>query len=921
MLAFPFPKTQLTTLIFLFIAQFILAQTEPSITGRVATPENESLPYASVALLNPKDSTMINFTTTDMDGKFKILEDSRDSLLIQIHSTGFISHFENIVFRNEPIDLNNILLKEDIGVLDEVTISAVIPIQIKKDTVAFNTSAFKVNHDDNIEDMLEKLPGMEIDSDGKMIAQGNEVTKIYVDGKEFFGGDPSVVMKNLSADVIAKVEIIDKKSDESELTGVSDGNKQVILNFTLKKDKKNRAFGKASAGIGLDNRYFASGNYNQFSSKTQFSAVVSTNNINVTGSNIKNFLKSADGLGDESDGEESTINKKSLSGFLNSQVAGLHFGHEFKKKESLNADYTFNQSQNDGTSYTNRVSSVNENNINSNIVSNFDNYDQNHNLNFNYKNQANNTYSYFAKGMFNASDRIISLNKFSQIYNTENILRTTNDSKFNNAQNRHRGNLKLNFYKKLNEEGKNFAVGAYATTEKLKRFNQQYTETTRNLDQETPSVVKSDIYRDELIDNNSINYNIKYTEPLGHNHYIKIEAFNTFRNIDEDVVQSKTTITDDNRQDLFEYKYNHKEYNYQSRLGYSYNIEKLNIYAGAEYQDLTRDFGELEKMSVNKKNSFINPRAFIQYKPKAGRKYRLNYKKSVRSPNIYHSSTVVNDLIPRFIRKGNPNISAEQRDDLSARVNIHDYKSALTFYGLVNLSHTKDAIIPTIEIDEDLNRVRSFENIGIKDNITTSFSLSKKINRLPVRYTIKNRNSFQKSNSLINYVLNDVSANRYSGSLRFENHNKNIFDFKIGAEYSMNQTNFSIRKELNREFATQHYFTKFDYDFTKKLSFNTQFDYYLYSYDTATSNENFSTDVILPLWNTAISYSFTPKKNNVVKLILIDMLNKNVDIRRRSSVNYFEETSTESLGMYAVVSYTYRLNNGARKKLKKGKKS
>ena len=294
--AFPFPKTQLTTLIFLFIAQFILAQTEPSITGRVATPENESLPYASVALLNPKDSTMINFTTTDMDGQFKILEDSRDSLLIQIHSTGFISHFENIVFRNEPINLNNILLKEDIGVLDEVIISAVIPIQIKKDTVAFNTSAFKVNHDDNIEDMLEKLPGMEIDSDGKMIAQGNEVTKIYVDGKEFFGGDPSVVMKNLSADVIAKVEIIDKKSDESELTGVSDANKQVILNFTLKKDKKNRGFGKVSAGIGLDNRYFTSGNYNQFSSKTQFSAVASTNNINVTGSNIKNFLKSADAL-------------------------------------------------------------------------------------------------------------------------------------------------------------------------------------------------------------------------------------------------------------------------------------------------------------------------------------------------------------------------------------------------------------------------------------------------------------------------------------------------------------------------------------------------------------------------------------------------------------------------------------------------
>ncbi|WP_152287114.1 outer membrane beta-barrel protein [Flavicella marina] len=902
-------------LIFVFLCTIstltITAQDTPSITGKIVTPENEPLEYASVVLLHPTDSTMINYTTTDQDGLFKLVEDARDSMLLQVHSTGFKSFFKTIVYKNQAIDLSSIILEEDIGVLDEVTISAVVPIQIKKDTVAFNTSAFKINHDDNIEEMLEKLPGMEIDSDGKMIAQGNEVTKIYVDGKEFFGGDPSVVMKNLSADVIAKVEVIDKKSDESELTGVSDGNKQVILNFTLKKDKKNRGFGKASAGIGLDNRYFANANYNRFSSKTQFSAVAKTNNINVTGSNIRDFLQNANGLGDQDENEESDIPKKKLSGFLNTQIAGLHFGHEFKKRESLNADYTYNYSDNDGTSYTKRTSFQNSGSFNSDYVSQFDNQNKDHKLNFNYLNQSHKTYSFFAKGGYSINDRNTLLNRFTNYYNEQDTLRATNDSRFNNKFNKQNGNVKLNFYKKLNDKGKNFSVGTYATTEKLKRYNQQYTLNKRNIDTDNTTTFETDIFRDEIIDNNYLNYNAKYTEPLGNDHYIKIEAVNSYRKIDEDIYQSKTFIDNSREAEILAYQYKHQEFNYQSRAGYSYNIEKLNIYAGAEYQNISREFGETNMNPNRKTNSFINPIAKLQYIPKRGRKYRINYKKIVKNPTTFQSSTVINDLNPFFIRKGNPNLNPEQRDDLLLRVNVYDQNAGLTFYGNVRYQHTDDAIVQTVEIDDNFIRTRSFENIGTKDNITTAFSLSKKVNGLGIRYTIKNRNSFAVSNTLVNLELNDVSAKKYSGYLKFENNNKKIYDLKLGGEYTLNQTNFSIVRDLNRQFVTQHYFTMLDYDITSKFTFNTQFDYFIYT------DSKFSPDRTLPLWNAAISYSLTKKKNNVFKLLLIDMLNKNVDIHRRSNVNYYEEITTESLGMYAVISYTYRLNNGSKKKKNK----
>ena len=148
-------------------------------------------------------------------------------------------------------------------------------------------------------------------------------------------------------------------------------------------------------------------------------------------------------------------------------------------------------------------------------------------------------------------------------------------------------------------------------------------------------------------------------------------------------------------------------------------------------------------------------------------------------------------------------------------------------------------------------------------------------------------------------------------NLKFENHDKRTFDLKFGAELILNNTNFSIEKDLNRKFSTQHYYTLFDYDINKKISLNTQFDYYKYT------DSNFSPDTILPLWNSAVSYSFTAKKNNVIKLLLIDMLNRNIDIQRRSSVNFFQETVTESLGFYAVLSYTHRINSSKSKGSKK----
>ncbi|MGB5419651.1 outer membrane beta-barrel protein, partial [Algibacter sp.] len=883
------------------VSNIIIGQTIEPIIGKVVNPQKEPLEFVSITLLNPKDSTFVNYSITDIKGDFKIFEGSKDSLIIQLSSVGYLPYFKNIAYKKQLIDLKTIILEEDITSLDEVTISVAVPIQIKKDTIAFNASSFKVKPDDNIEGLLKKLPGVEIDSDGKVIAQGNEVTKIFVDGKEFFGGDPSIVLKNLSADAISKIEVIDKKSDEAALTGVDDGNKEVVINFTLKKTKKDNGFGKLSGGMGLDSRYFSNVNYNKFSTKTQLSVIGKFNNINVTGSNIQGFLENADGLADESDDNDSSNKQtKSLSGYLKTGVGGVNVGHEFKKKESLNADYFYNLSDNDGFSKSKRVNFSSNNNYDYEAENTYSNTTINHNLNINYENLSNKNYSLRIRGQLISDNRTSNSDQDATYVNDLGELATTNNQIYSNTNNKQSGNFAINYYQKLQKEGRSFNAGLKTNLSNTSRKNEQNTMITRGFSSGNISIREIFTLRDETFNNAQFNFNFRYTEPLGGKHYFRLDAYLNDKNGKEDINQLKTTVTENNAEELLAFDYKSIERSYQTRVGHSYNNKKFNIYNGLELQDLTRTFGVLDEISIVKGQAYLNPISTIQYKPKKGSKYRFSYKKTIRSPNSSQSSTVINDLNPYFIRKGNPNLKTEKLDILSLNANVYNYASSVSFYSRIQYEHAKDAIIQSIDIDEDYVKTRSFQNSGNRTRLSSVLNFSKKIKGLGLRYSIKNRNDYRTSNSIINLHINEVISRDYFLKFDLENYNKNVLDVKVGASCGLNNTSFSIEQGLDREYIKQQYFSNFDYDVSDKLNFNTQFDYIIFS------DNKFESDQKLPLWNVAISYSFSKRKNNIIKLVFIDLLDRNIDIYRRSTTNFFEETISESLGRYVILSYTYR---------------
>ncbi|ARV16349.1 hypothetical protein [Polaribacter sp. SA4-12] len=218
-------------------------------------------------------------------------------------------------------------------------------------------------------------------------------------------------------------------------------------------------------------------------------------------------------------------------------------------------------------------------------------------------------------------------------------------------------------------------------------------------------------------------------------------------------------------------------------------------------------------------------------------------------------------------------------------------------------------------MDEDYIRTISYHNSGKKVRLNALLNVSKKVNSLGIRFSLKNKFSYNAANSVINFELNNVVSKDYLVSFMVQNNRKRRVDLKAGATYKINNTSFSIENNQDRQFTNQKYFGMIDFDVSKRLNINTQFYYIIYI------DNGFSIQQEIPIWNAAMSYSLS-KNNNIIKLVLIDLLDKNIDVYRRSTLNYFEETNLQSLGRYVVLSYTYKLNSGNKrsKKTKRDKK-
>ena len=274
-----------------------LSAQQSTISGVLADSLSEPLINGTIVLLHPQDSVMEYFAISDLKGNFKINAISKGNYILQASYVGYQSFYTNIEVDGSDRNIGVIVLEPEALYLDGATVTADrIPIQIKKDTIEYDAESFRTQPNDVVEDLLKKLPGVEVEKDGTIRAQGQEVEGITVDGKEFFGTDPKIASQNLPADAIDKVQVFDRKSDVAEFTGVDDGQRNKSINLKLKDDKKKGVFGNVTAGYGTDDRYQGKATINRFNKKSQLSFLGRANNINEQGFSFEDYINFSGGL-------------------------------------------------------------------------------------------------------------------------------------------------------------------------------------------------------------------------------------------------------------------------------------------------------------------------------------------------------------------------------------------------------------------------------------------------------------------------------------------------------------------------------------------------------------------------------------------------------------------------------------------------
>jgi hypothetical protein len=391
----------LLSLIIIFSSVFFAKAQTSKIVGVVrGSTDNIVLNNASISILRAKDSILVKFTRANTEGKFSIGNLKTGDYLLLITYPDYADYIEKFNLKpDETKDFKNknLLLKSRL--LQEVIFKGeAVSMRVKGDTTEFNASSFKVQPNAKVEDLLKQLSGIQIDKDGKITAQGETISKVLVDGEEFFGNDPTLVTKNLRSDMVDKVQLYDDKSDNAKFTGIDDGVKNKTINLKLKEDKKKGLFGKIDAGLGNDNYYTAQGLLNFFNNKKKISLYNTIGNTTRTGLDFTTSQKAGVGGGNIDISDDGSVSYYFGGGdaFSNENYygegipkiinSGIHFENKWNTdKQSINADYRYGRLNNFGFR-----NALNQNNLPTTTLTNtnnrnFDNLLNQQKVNINYE--------------------------------------------------------------------------------------------------------------------------------------------------------------------------------------------------------------------------------------------------------------------------------------------------------------------------------------------------------------------------------------------------------------------------------------------------------------------------------------------------------------------------------------------------------
>ena len=905
--------------IFLHLAIAFYAQ-KVTIQGVLADTLNEPLMSATVVLLNPQDSTMEYFAITSSTGNFKIKGIKPGEYVFQASYLGYKSIFNPIDLTKEKaiLPMGTLLLKPERKTLGEVIVNGErIPILIKKDTVEYNAGSFKVKPNAAVEELLKRLPGVEVDKDGTIKAHGEKVNSIMVDGKEFFGNDPKIASQNLPADAVDKVQVYDKKSEIADFTGVDDGVRNKTINLQLKDGKKKGYFGNIAAGYGSDNRFESKININRFNKKSQLSLLGRANNINQQGFSFNDYLTFAGGLqnvmmenggGDGElglDGNNGPIpfdTGQPNYGFTKSGSGGANFNYDFSKKTDFTGSYFFSHLKKREEIESARQNFLDENIFASDRIQDQTTKNNSHRFNMKLKTKIDSNQILTLRTNFTLSDGAFQQVLNNRVYNVTNNLQNSNWSKNGYDNQNWNANAGLSYLLKFKKKGRSLAASIGAGFQDKQRMNE--VESINSFLLDNPNLTFTDsLNQIQNEDGNQFDYSLRisFTEPIGKRGYLQFR-YNR-RNYSNELVKDFFDVKNEaqSRNIILSNAYQ-RDYTYdRPGLTFKLNRKKYIFSTGADFQYSRLD-GKISNIenTITKDFWAVLPSSNFNYDLSTSSSFGINYRTSIKEPSLEQLQPVVDNTDPLNLYIGNTDLKPEYRHRFSLRYNLFDQFNFRSLFASVNSTFTKDKITNSRSFDSLF--IQTTQPINVKNDWATrgyiSFGTPLKFMRSKMNLSLNG--NYNHGILLLNNIENE--SDRWSTAIDFkiENRKKKVVDILLGINWGYNQTSYSINESFNQNYNTLNYYTDWTFSLKKDWTLGTTFDYTIYQ------GGGFDNQRQVPMWNASVSKSVF-KNRGTIELSARDLLNQGIGVDRRSTLNYIEDVRINSLGRYLMLTFSYSL--------------
>jgi hypothetical protein len=877
---------------------------------------NRALNSATVSLVYANDSSLVSFSRSNEAGVFNFKNVAPANYLISISYVGYVPKWVPVITGTEKTVEMGVIYMNDVNTMSTVTVNARRPpVVINGDSVEFNSENFKTAPNAVVEDLLKKMPGMEVDKSGGITVNGKKVTKVFVNGKEFFTGDPMMATKNLPADAVDKIQVYDRKSDQAMFTGIDDGSEETAINLKLKKDRNKSTFGKLSGGAGTPSVFDAQGNVNVINNDEQFSTIGGANNTNrqnFSNRNIVNF--SGGGGGRPGAGAGITVNFGGGSGETDANAQGIaetysiggNYSNLFNnKKTEFNANLSISdiERNNISSSFTQNLTPGNAFNRISNSNSIAGNKQQNFGSTIDHK--VTDNFSFRFTPSLGLQQTTNYSEDSTQTYLTNGNLLNSNTTIASSASDAVNAASTLLLRKKFAKKGRTISSTITQSFNRSTSTGNQFTEQL--------SYINNKITNDSILDqqntrkgeNSTYSANLIYTEPLGKKSLLE---FNTY--LSKSIGSSSRRIFDRNNAtdnyDLLNTRLTNEfnsEYTYSGGgMSYRSNQKKYNFSTGFSLQKAVLD-GENISAKTKLSQSFqdILPNATFRYNFSQTKNLNVDYRTSTNQPSITQLQPVLDQSNINRQSIGNPDLKRSYVHNLNIRFFSSKILAGKSFFSTLNASTTNNSIVNYDSVLPNRTILTKPVNVDGAYRINGSLNYGFGIKKLKSRLSFGLNAGLNNNISYANGLLNTIVTKSTGPSMSYTYIVDDVIDINLTARYSFSNTNNAVNPTLNTNFLTK----VFGADMTNYLPFNIVLNQsFNYAINTGRV-EGFNTAI--PIWNASFSKFFMKNKRAEIKMSAFDLLNKNIGINRNVSQNQIVDRSYNVISQYFLLSFTYSL--------------